>query len=68
MIVGGSSWWCSASAHIIDSIAPAAPKQWPVTDFVDEIASRWAWSPKTCLIARVSAASPSGVDVPCALM
>ena len=68
MIVGGSSWWWSASAHIIDSIAPAAPKQCPVTDFVDDTASVRAWSPKTCLIARVSAASPSGVEVPCALM
>jgi hypothetical protein len=39
-----------------------------VTDFVEETASVWAWSPKTCLIARVSAASPSGVEVPCALI
>ena len=46
---------------------PAAPKQWPVTDFVDETASRYAWSPKTCFSARVSARSPSGVEVPCAL-
>ena len=50
------------------SIAPAAPKQWPVTDFVEETASLYAWSPKTSLIARVSAASPSGVEVPWALM
>ena len=60
------SW--SASTHIIASIAPAAPKQWPVIDFVDETASSYAWSPKTSLIALVSARSPSGVDVPWALM
>ena len=52
---------------MIASIAPAAPKQCPITDFVDEIASRYACSPKTSLIARVSAASLSGVDVPWAL-
>ena len=49
------------------STAPADPKQWPVTDFVDETARRYAWSPNTCLSARVSARSPRGVDVPCAL-
>ena len=53
---------------MIASIAPAAPNVWPIIDFVDDTASPYAWSPKTCLIARVSAASPSGVDVPCALM
>ena len=51
----------------ISAFAPiAAPKQCPVTDFVDDTASSYAWSPKTCLIARVSARSPSGVEVPCA--
>ena len=58
----------NASAQMIASIAPAAPNVWPVTDFVDETASLYAWSPKTSLIALVSAASPSGVDVPWALM
>ena len=57
----------SARTHIIASIAPAAPKQCAVIDFVDETARSYAWSPNTSLIARVSAASPSGVDVPCAL-
>ena len=47
MIVGGSSPWCSARTHIIDSIAPAAPKQWPVTDFVDDTASEYACDPNT---------------------
>ena len=35
MIVGGSTPWCTASTHIIASIAPAAPKLCPVTDFVE---------------------------------
>ena len=53
---------------MIASIAPAAPNVWPMTDFVEETASSYAWSPKTSLIAFVSARSPSGVEVPCALM
>ncbi len=48
-------------AQIINS------KWQPVTDFVDETASRLAWAPKTRRRARVSARSPSGVEVPCAL-
>ena len=54
--------------HIIASTAPAAPKVWPIIDFVDETASSCACAPKTSLIAFVSARSPSGVEVPCALM
>ena len=46
---------------MIASIAPAAPKVWPIIDLVDETASSYAWSPKTSLIAFVSAMSPSGV-------
>ena len=41
---------------------------WPIIDLVEVTASSYAWSPKTSLIAFVSAGSPSGVDVPCALM
>ena len=57
-----------ASAHAAPSIAPAAPSMWPVIDFVDETATVCAWSPSTLLMAAVSAASFSGVDVPWALM
>ena len=32
----------NASTHIIASMAPAAPKQWPVIDFVDDTASSYA--------------------------
>ena len=58
----------SASAQTAVSNAPAPPNWWPVADFVDDTASSSAWSPKTSLIAYVSAASPCGVEVPCALM
>ena len=60
----------SRSARIVKiaSIAPAAPKQWPVAPFVDEIGVRRACSsPSATLITFVSAASPSGVEVACAL-
>ncbi len=31
--------WRSARMHMIASIAPAAPKVWPIIDFVEETAS-----------------------------
>ena len=46
--------------HMIASIAPAAPNVWPIIDFVDETASLYAWSPKTSLIAFVSARRRAG--------
>ena len=53
----------------IASIAPAAPRQWPVAPFVEETGILAAFSsPTASLITRVSLASPSGVEVPCALM
>ena len=55
--------------EMIASIAPEAPRQWPVAPFVEEIGVLRAFSsPSASLITRVSPASPSGVDVPCALM
>ena len=60
---------CSASIEKIASTAPAAPRQWPVAPFVEETGVLRAFSsPSASLITRVSAASPSGVEVPCALM
>ena len=51
------------------STAPAAPRQWPVAPFVEETGVRYAFSsPSASLITRVSALSPTGVEVPCALM
>ena len=50
------------------SVAPAAPSMWPVIDFVDETGTLYACSsPNTSFSTRVSAASPTGVEVPCAL-
>ena len=50
------------------STAPAAPSMCPVIDLVDDTGVRAACaSPSTRLITRVSAESPSGVEVPWAL-
>ena len=58
--------WLSARCT---SIAPAAPSMWPVMDLVDETGTRLAASsPRASLMAAVSAASLSGVEVPWALM
>ena len=53
-----------ASRHATASVAPAAPTRWPVTPLVDVTGG--AASPNTLRIASASAASLSGVDVPCA--
>ena len=50
------------------STPPEAPSRWPIMLLVLLMASLRAWSPKTCLIAFVSASSPSSVLVPWALM
>ena len=47
----------------IASTAPAAPSRCPVMDLVELTATRVS-APNTCLIARVSARSPKGVEVP----
>src|SRR6266566_2223748 len=68
LIVGGMTPSRSASAQIASSNAPAAPSKWPVIDLVEPKINLRACSPNTVLTAAVSAASPCGVDVPCALM
>ena len=60
----------SRSAWIVKiaSIAPAAPKQWPVAPLVEETGMlRACSSPRATLTTFVSAESPSGVEVACAL-
>ena len=59
-------WWM-ASTEKIASMPPAAPSRWPVIDLVELTIIFQAWSPKARFIANVSARSPSGVEVPCAL-
>ena len=63
MIVGGIMPSRMLRAQITASTPPAAPRRCPVIDFVELSASRRAWSPKTALMAWVSARSPSGVLV-----
>ena len=58
-------------AHSMDAIAstaPAADIKCPIIDFVELIGILKAPSPKTALIACVSAGSFFGVDVPWALI
>ena len=46
----------------IASCAPTAPREWPVSDLVEENGGMFA--PKTSRIADVSRWSPTGVEVP----
>src|ERR1043166_6204090 len=48
------------------SCTPAAPSEWPVSDFVAEMGGHL--SPKTSRIASISLRSPIGVAVACGLM
>ena len=58
-----------ARTQKIASSAPAAPRQWPVAPFVDEIGVARAFSsPSASFSIVVSEASPSGVAVAWALM
>ena len=52
----------------IASIAPAAPKRWPVDDFVELIDISLAYFENVFFIAFVSFLSLYIVDVPCALI
>jgi hypothetical protein len=51
----------------IASTAPAAPSRCPIADLVELTGMSAARSPRAALIAFVSAASFSGVEVPWAL-
>ena len=62
--VGGISLCFIDNTTAIASIAPAAPSAWPVTPLVEVTMGRR--SPNTSAMAAASAASLSGVDVPCA--
>jgi hypothetical protein len=35
LMVGGETWWCSASTVNTDSMPPAPPSRWPVIDLVE---------------------------------
>src|SRR5215203_516172 len=68
LIVGGATPSRMARIEKIASIAPAAPRRCPVADFVDDIASLPAALPTRRSTALSSISSPSGVEVPWALM
>ena len=66
LATGGTVPRVAQVSPITASTAPAAPTRWPVTPLVEVTGGPFA--PKTLAIASASAASFSGVDVPCALM
>ena len=63
-MVGGSRLFTIVSTVATASIAPEAPRQWPIIDLFDEMATFRAWSPSATLMALVSAMSPALVAVP----
>ena len=66
--VGGTMLSRIASIEKIASTAPAAPSRWPIADLVEDMESLSAASPNRRLTAPSSISSPSGVEVPWALM
>ena len=68
MIVGGQTLSLKLNIEKMASIAPAAPRRWPVIDFVELTTISPTSFLKTDLIASVSAISPAGVEVPCAFI
>ena len=55
-----------ASTQLITSVMPPAPIMWPVAALVELTAG--VQPSNTSLIAPISMLSPTGVEVPCALM
>src|SRR4051812_24643207 len=68
LMVGGTTLSRIARMAKIASIAPAAPSRWPVEDLVEDIATLEAALPSRRSTAPSSISSPSGVEVPCALI
>jgi hypothetical protein len=52
----------------MDSTAPAPPSRWPIADLVELIETVEIASPNSLRTAPSSSSSPSGVEVPWALM
>jgi hypothetical protein len=64
LIVGGTVPVFTVSAVSAPSTPPAAPRQWPCMDFVDETSVRAAFaSPSARRSVRTSPLSPTGVEV-----
>src|SRR5690606_31092824 len=66
--VGGTTLSRIARIEKIASTAPAAPSRWPIADLVEDIDTVLTASPNRRRTAPTSISSPSGVEVPCALM
>src|SRR5690606_12612498 len=66
--VGGATPSRMASTQKIASTAPAAPRRWPIADLVDDIDRLFDGLSNRRSTARSSISSPSGVEVPWALM
>src|SRR5271154_3840726 len=65
--VGGAIPSRIARMEKIAPTAPAAPRRWPIADFVDDIVVVAAAFPSSRSTARSSISSPTGGEVPCAL-
>src|SRR5262249_30215990 len=68
LMVGGATSSRMARTEKIASTAPAAASRWPIDDLVDDIAILPAALPTMRWTAPSSISSPSGVEVPWALM
>src|ERR1700740_1434965 len=68
LIVGGATLSRIARIEKIASMAPAAPRRWPVEDLVDDIDTFDAALPTSRSTAPSSISSPTWVEVPWALM
>ena len=68
LIVGGAIWSRIASTENAASMAPAAPSRCPVADLVELMVALAAALPSRRSTAPSSISSPSGVEVPWALM
>src|SRR5262249_38298565 len=65
---GGTTWSRRARIETNASTAPAGRSRGPVAELVEDIGSLWAWGPNSRFSAPSSSWSPSGVEVPWALM
>src|SRR5207245_6638775 len=66
--VGGTTPSRMARIEKIASTLPAAPSKCPIAEFVEDIENSYACSPNSRLTAPSSISSPSGVEVPWALI
>src|SRR5437764_14752106 len=66
--VGGTTLSRMARIEKIASTAPAAPRRWPIEDLVEDIDKPLNLLPMSRSTALTSISSPTGVEVPWALI